>query len=64
MQQKIRRPKVTNIPSEVKIMAMLDPNMPGKTNRRFIHEMVEAVHIFNTKRNEQIRKGDKDISED
>jgi hypothetical protein len=61
MTQKVRRPKV-NVPSYVKISAMLSPKRTGVTDRNYIKSMVVAIDGYNKKRNESMKKIYKDTS--
>lgn len=63
MSQKIRRPKV-NIPSYVKVSAMLSPSRSGKINRSYIKSMCVAIDGYDKHRNAALKKMYKDVSSD
>ena len=63
MSQKIRRPKV-NVPSYVKISAMLSPKRDGKTDRAYIKSMCVAIDAFNRHKNSAMKKVTKDLSDE
>lgn len=63
MTMKIRRPKV-NIPSYVKISAMLSPSCKGRIDRSYIKSMTVALNDFDRKRSENSKKFHKDLSSD
>ena len=63
MNQKIRRPKV-NVPSYVKISAMLSPKRDGKTDRAYIKSMCVAIDGYNKHKNSVMKKMTKDLSDE
>lgn len=63
MNKKIRRPKV-NVPSYVKIMAMLSPSRTGKTDRSYIKSMSVAIDSYNRHKNSSMKKVTRDLSDE
>jgi len=64
MNQKIRRPKV-KLPGIYKDIAMLSGiSNGGKVNRTYIKLMCEAVHTYEKRKNENLRKTNRDNSSD
>lgn len=61
MNQKVRRPKV-NVPSYVKISAMLSPSRSGKINRSYIKSMCLAIDSFNRHKNSAMKKINRESS--
>lgn len=55
MTEKRNRPRV-NLPSSVKVMAMLSPKRDGKVNRRYLKAMASAVYSFEKHKNDNIKK--------
>lgn len=63
MTMKIRRPKV-NIPSYVKVSAMLSSSCKGRIDRGYIKSMTVALSEFDRKRSDSSKKFHKDLSSD
>lgn len=64
MQEKIRRPKV-KLPGVFKDYALMSAvRNGGKIDRTYIRLMCSAVHTHEQKRNENLRKINKDLSSD
>lgn len=63
MNQKKRRPKV-NVPSYVKIAAMLSPTSKGRIDRHYIRMMCGAIDSYNRHKNDNLRKIHRDTSDD
>lgn len=61
--QKTSRPKVS-VPSQVKIMAMLNPRRTGKIDRQYIRSMCSAIANHDKHKNDNIRKILKESSSD
>jgi hypothetical protein len=63
MNQKIRRPKV-KLPGKYKDVAMLSAiNNGGKVERTYIKLMCESVHSYEKRKNENLRKTNRDSDE-
>lgn len=56
---KSANPKV-NIPSQFKIMNMLDPSLRGKTDRRFLKIMAKAIYEHEHNRKFELAKKNND----
>jgi|694.fasta_scaffold00420_25 hypothetical protein len=54
-----------SVPGYVKDMAMMSAiRNCGKTDRTYIKSMASAVHSYNAKKNESLKKMTKDLSSD
>lgn len=64
MTEKVRKPKV-NLPGAYKDYALMSAvRNGGKVDRKYIRAMCEAVHTFDQKKNESLRKLNRDTSSD
>ncbi len=55
MSEKRNRPKV-NLPSSVKVMAMLSPKRDGKVDRKYLKAMASAILSFDKHKNDNLKK--------
>lgn len=51
---------VVNLPSQYRIMSMLNPNKKGKIDRSFIKLMCSAIETERHFRNKSLRQGNRD----
>ena len=63
MNKKKQRPKV-NLPGVYKDMAMLAPDSRGRIDRSYIKAMCDAIDTYTKRRNENLRKINKELSND
>ena len=55
MTEKRNKPRV-NLPSSVKVMAMLSPKRDGKVDRRYLKAMASAISSYDKHKNDNIKK--------